>query len=42
MKDRRILAKGEGGGGGWIENLKLGDVVWINNKVLLYSRGNYI
>ena len=34
--------QGEGGGGGWIGNLKLGDVVWINNKVLLYSRGNCI
>ena len=42
MKDRRMLAKGEGGGGGWTGNLKLGDVVWINNQVLLYSRGNYI
>ena len=43
-----MLAKGEEGGGGgkdWefgISRCKLLYIGWINNKVLLYSTGNYI
>ena len=42
-----MVAKGEGGGGGkgWefgISRFKLLYIGWINNKVLLYSTGNYI
>ena len=42
-----MVAKGEGGGGGkdWefgISRCKLLHVEWINNKVLLYSTGDYI
>ena len=42
-----MVAKGEGGGGGmeWecgISRCKLVYIGWINNKVLLYSTGNYI
>ena len=42
-----MVAKGEGGGGGkyWefgISRCKLLHIEWINNKVLLYSTGNYI
>ena len=42
-----MVAKGEGGGGGmdWefgISRCKLLYIGWINNKVLLYSTGNYI
>ena len=41
-----MVAKAEGGGGGmdWefgISGCKLLYVEWINNKVLLYSTGNY-
>ena len=40
------LQRGWGVGEGWIGNLGLADanssVEWINNKVLLYSTGNYI
>ena len=44
---RRVVAKGEGVGGGvdWkfvISIYKLLYIEWINNKVLLYSIGNYI
>ena len=42
-----MVDKGKGGGGGmdWefgISRCKLLDIEWINNKVLLYSTGNYI
>ena len=42
-----MVAKGEGSGGGmyWefgISRCKLFYIGWINNKVLLYSTGNYI
>ena len=42
-----MVAKGEGGGGGkdWefgVSRCKLLYREWINNKVLLYSTGNYI
>ena len=42
-----MLVKGEGGGGGmdWesgFSRCKLLYIGWINNKVLLYSPGNYI
>ena len=42
-----VVAKGEEGGGGmdWefqIRRCKLLCLGWINNKVLLYSTGNYI
>ena len=42
-----VVANGEGGGGGkdWefvVSRCKLLYVGWINNKVLLYSIGNYI
>ena len=43
----RVAAKGEGGRRGldWefgISRCKLVYIEWINNKVLLYSTGNYI
>ena len=42
-----MVAKGEGGGTGmeWefgVSKCKLLYLGWINNKVLLYSTGNYI
>ena len=42
-----MVAKGEGAGGGmeWeagASRCKLLYIEWINNKVLLYSTGNYI
>ena len=42
-----MVAKGEEGGGGvdWefgISRCKLLYIEWINNRVLLYSTGNYI
>ena len=42
-----MVAKGEGGGGEMdqefgISRYKLLYIGWINNKVLLYSTGNYI
>ena len=42
-----MVAKGEGNGGGlvWefgVSRCKLVYIEWINNKVLLYSTGNYI
>ena len=42
-----MVAKGEGGGGrkDWefgMSRCKLLYIGWINNKVLLYSTGNYI
>ena len=42
-----LVAKGEGAGGGmeWefgVSRCELLDREWINNKVLLYSTGNYI
>ena len=42
-----MVAKGEGAGGGvgWefgVSTCKLLYIEWINNKVLLYSTGNYI
>ena len=41
------LPRGEGGGGKnglgvWGQQMKLLDIEWINNKVLLYSTGDYI
>ena len=44
---RHVVAKGEGGEGGmeWefgVSRCKLLYIEWINNKVLLYSTGNYI
>ena len=46
-EDRLVVAKGAGGGGGmeWdfgVSRCKLLHIEWINNKVLLYSSGNYI
>ena len=46
-ENRLVVAKGEGDGGGkdWefgISRCKLVYIGWINNKVLLYSTGNYI
>ena len=42
-----MVAKWEGGGGGmdWefgVSRCKLLYIEWISNKVLLYSKGNYI
>ena len=47
IKNRLVVAKGEVGGGGmnWefgVSRCKLLYIEWINNKVLLYSTGNYI
>ena len=47
IENRPVVAKGEGGGGGmeWgfgVSRCKLLYIEWINNKVLLYSIGNYI
>ena len=47
VDNRLVVAKGDGGGGGmeWefgICRCKLLYREWINNKVLLYSTGNYI
>ena len=47
IENRLVVAKGEGGGGGmeWefgVNRCKLLYIEWINNKVLLYSTGNYI
>ena len=47
IENRSVVAKGEGVGGGmkWevgVSRCKLLYIEWINNKVLLYSRGNYI
>ena len=47
MENRFVVAKGEAAGGevDWkfgISRCKLVDTGWINNKVLLYSTGNYI
>ena len=44
---RFVVAKGEGGGRGMdsesgVSRCKLLHLEWINNKVLLYSTGNYI
>ena len=46
-ENRLVVAKGNWGGGGkdWepgISRCKLSQVGWINNKVLLYSAGNYV
>ena len=46
-RHRLVVAKGEGGGGevDWefgVSRCKLLHSEWINNKVLLYSTGNYI
>ena len=46
-KNRLVVAKGEGVGGGkdWEFGVSRGKplyIEWINNKVLLYSTGNYI
>ena len=43
--NRLVVAKGRGGGMDWecgISRRKLVYIEWINNKVLLYSTGNYI
>ena len=47
IEDRLVVAKGEGVGGRmeWevgVSRRKLLYTEWINNKVLLYSTGNYI
>ena len=47
IENRLVFAKGEGGGRGteWefgVSRCKLLHLEWINNKVLLYSTGNYI
>ena len=47
IENRLVVAKGEGGGEGmeWefgVSRCKLVYIEWINNKVLLYSTGNYI
>ena len=47
IESRLVVAKWEGGGGGkdWGFGLSRGKLLyirWINNKVLLYSTGNYI
>ena len=46
IENRLVVARGRGFGGGKIGSLRLGDkllcVGWVNNKVLLYSRGNCI
>ena len=47
MENRRVVAKGVGGGGrlDWkfgISRRKLFFIECINNKVLVYSPGNYI
>ena len=47
VEGRLVVAKGEWGGGGmdWefgVSRCKLLHIEWINNKVLLYSTGNYI
>ena len=46
-ENRLVVAKGKGSGGGmdWefgVGRCKLLCIGWINNKVLLYSTGNYI
>ena len=47
IENRRVLAKVDGGRGGkdWEFEVSRGKPLytgWINNKVLLYSTGNYI
>ena len=47
QNNRLVVAKGEGVGGGmeWevgVSRCQLLHIGWINNKVLLYSTGNYI
>ena len=47
IENRLVVAKGEAGGRGmnWefgISRCKLVYIDWLNNKVLLYSTGNYI
>ena len=47
IENRLVIVKVEGGGRGkkWkfgISRCKLVYIEWINNKVLLYSTGNYI
>ena len=47
IENRLVVAKGEGIEGGmvWevgVSRYKLLDIEWVNNKVLLYSTGNYI
>ena len=47
VEHRLVVAKGEGVGGGMeceagVSRCKLLYIEWINNKVLLYSTGNYI
>ena len=47
IENRLVVVKGEAGGRGlgWefgISRCKLVYIEWINNKVLLYSTGNYI
>ena len=46
-ENRLVIARGEGGGGqmDWefgVSRCKLLHIEWINNKILLYSTGNYI
>ena len=47
IENRLVVAKGEGVGGGmeWevgVSRCELLYLGWMNNKVLLYSTGNYI
>ena len=47
IDNRLVVAKGDGGKGGkdWefgVSRCKLLYLEWINNKVLMYSTGNYI
>ena len=43
LKNRSVVAKGEGEGEGWTGNrCKLLPLEWISNDILLYSTGNYI
>ena len=47
IENRLVVAKEEEVGGrdgveSWVSRCKLLYIAWINNKVLLYSTGNYI
>ena len=48
LENRLVVAKGEGDGVGWTENLglmlrgKLLHLEWISKEILLYSPGNSI
>ena len=47
LENRLVVAKGEGEGMEWTGSLGLIDaellhLKWINNEILLYSKGNYM